>query len=220
MFRFYRFLLPSIVGVTVYIIINKCFPEKMKTKVERDLGGGDSGRSAIFKALFDKIMKDRALKVALLTVFFAAGAQHFQEEIESLLSHDIFKRICRRNVNGDLKLVCDIIDRNEFDVYSKPIRELLIANGLNHSDKVTLLKIKLDYIINGECYGKRRFLIMLLISALVTVTISGVSGLALFLEALYKLFKEGRISRALYEAILKSLAKKYGADIPPLEDFL
>jgi hypothetical protein len=43
-----------------------------------------------------------------------------------------------------------------------------------------------------------------------TVCVSGVGGLALFLEALYRLFQEGKISRALYEQILKAVAKKWG----------
>jgi len=45
-------------------------------------------------------------------------------------------------------------------------------------------------------------------TALITVCVSGVGGLALFLEALYRLFQEGKISRALYEQVLKIVTKQ------------
>jgi hypothetical protein len=45
--------------------------------------------------------------------------------------------------------------------------------------------------------------------ALITVCASGIGGLTLFLEALYRLLQEGKISRALYEQILKNVARRW-----------
>jgi len=69
--------------------------------------------------------------------------------------------------------------------------------------------LKLYYIINGECSGKSRFIIVLLLGLILTFTVSGLAGLMLILEALYHLFQDGKISKALYKAIVKALLKKY-----------
>lgn len=61
---------------------------------------------------------------------------------------------------------------------------------------------------------------MAIVAAVLTFTISGVGGLALILEALYRLFQEGRISKALYKQILKALARKWGGTNVPIDHFL
>jgi len=94
-------------------------------------------------------------------------------------------------------------------LHSKSIKELIVAENLSKDAKIDLLKIKLDFIINGQCAGKKRFLIVSIVAALITVCGSGVGGLALFLEAFYRLFQEGKISRALYEKILKLVGNKW-----------
>lgn len=207
MIKLSKILVPSVVGITVYIIINKIFPEKDIENIEKTIRGGAEGE-VWFKALIKKIITDKALKIALCSVFATAGIQHFQSEIEALLVDEIFQKICVKEVDGQLKIVCDIIKDHELDLHSKSMRELIVSESISRDDKIKLLKIKLDYIINGECAGKKRFFIVFILAILITVTISGVGGLALFLEALYRLFQEGKISRALYEAIIKSLKKK------------
>ena len=65
----------------------------------------------------------------------------------------------------------------------------MLCNSLSDEHKISLLKIKLDFILNVECTGKFRFLIMAIIAAILTFTTSGVGGLALILEALYRFFQ-------------------------------
>lgn len=77
------------------------------------------------------------------------------------------------------------------------MKELILSTNLTHEHKVTLLKIKLDHIINGCCGGKSRFLITALLGVILTFTISGVDGLSLILEALYRFFKERKISKVI-----------------------
>lgn len=79
---------------------------------------------------------------------------------------------------------------------------------MTQEQKISLLKIKLDFIINGECGAKTRFLVIAIIGTLFTFTVSGVGGLALILEALYRLFQEGIIGKALYKQILKALVRR------------
>jgi hypothetical protein len=85
--------------------------------------------------------------------------------------------------------------------------------------KVTLLKIKLDYIINGSCYSKTKFIVVIIVALLLTVTVSGLGGFTFFFEALLDLLQEGKISRALYNQILKAIKKKYANEAIP-DEFL
>ena len=61
---------------------------------------------------------------------------------------------------------------------------------------------------------------MAIVAAVLTFTVSGVDGLTLLLEALYRLFQEGKISKGLYKQILKALAKRWGGEAVPIEHFL
>lgn len=203
-------ILPAIVGISVYIVVSKLLPEELlNIDSEKDLRGGDIVRNHLIKKIVKKIMRDPALKIALISVFATAGFQHFNREIEKLLVDDVFNQICVKEVDGQLKIVCDTIKEHELDIYPKSIKELIVTSNLSKNDKINLLKIKLDFIINGECAGKKRFLIVSIVAALITVCVSGVGGLAIFLEALYRLFQEGKISRALYEQILKFATKRW-----------
>lgn len=51
---------------------------------------------------------------------------------------------------------------------------------------------------------------MAILGAVLAFTVSGISGLALILETLYRLFLEGRIGKALYKRVLKALSRKWG----------
>ena len=165
-------------------------------------------------------MKDKTLKLALISVFATAGIQYFQSEIIALLTDDVFNTLCVKDVDGELKIVCDIIQEHDLNSHVKSIKSLIVSTDLSSEQKISLLKIKLDFIINGECMGKKRFLVMPIVAAVLTFTVSGVGDLALLLEALYRLFQEGKISKRLYKQILKALAKRWGGEAVPIEHFL
>jgi hypothetical protein len=207
-----KILLPSIVGIVVYLTINKLFPEKLESW-EKDpikgLRGGD--RMRLVKQITERLLKDKALKIAIIYVFATAGIQHFQSEIEALLVDDVFNTLCVNGVeDSELKVVGDIVQEHNLNSHAKSIKSLLVSNNLSQEQKISLLKIKLDFIINGEYSGKRRFLVMTIIGAVLAFSVSGVGGLALILEALYRLFQEGKISKALYKQIVKALTKRGG----------
>ena len=183
-------------------------------------GGSEINLGKQVETVVKTILKDRALKIALLSIFLAAGSQHFQSEIEALLIDDVFNHICIRDVDGELKVVCNIIQEHELNLHVKSFKSLIISNSLTQEEKISLLKIKLDFIINGECMGKTRFLVVAILGAVLAFTISGVGGLALILEALYRLFQEGKIGKALYKQILRALARRWGVKNVPIEHLL
>ena len=92
-------------------------------------------------------MKDKALKIALLSIFTTAGIQYFQSEIEALLVDDVFKQLCVQKVDGELKIVCDIIQDHELNLHTKSMKSLIVSSNLGREEKICLLKIKLDFII-------------------------------------------------------------------------
>lgn len=211
---FSKILLPSIVGISVYLIINKLFPEKLESlgKNQNPIGnlrGGDRDRMRLAKKIAETLLKDKALKIAIISVFTTAGVQHFQDKIKALLVDDIFNTLCVKGVDVDdeLKIICDIVQEHDLNSHAKSIKLLIISNELSSEQKISLLKIKLDFIINGECMGKRRFLVIAIIAGLLTFTVSGVGGLALIFEAVYK-------------QIVKRLAKKWGVKAVPIEHLL
>ncbi len=212
-----KILLPTIVGIIVYILISKLLPgevEVFQGDPPKDVRGG---QIELAKRITKKLLNNNVLKLTLLSVFATAGIQYFQSEIEALLVDDVFKHLCGAKVDGELKVVCDIIQEHELNLHTKSIKSLIISNNLGREEKISLLKIKLDFIIHGECAGKRRFFIIAVLGAVISVSISGVSGLAglaLILEALYRLFQEGKISKALYKQILKVLAERAGVSVP------
>lgn len=208
--------LPTMVGISVYIVVSKLFPEKVSNiNSEKDLIDGEIVRSHLIKKIVKKTIHDRALKIAIISVFATAGFhQYFNQEIEALLVDNVFKELCVKKMDGRLKIVCDIIEEHELNLHSKSVQKLIITQDISKDEKINLLKIKLDFIINGEYGGKKRFIIVSIIAALITVCVSGVGGLAIFLEALYRLFQEGKISRAVFEqilneALLKSVVKRW-----------
>jgi hypothetical protein len=163
------------------------------------------------------ILTDRNIKIGLISIFAAGGVHHFNEEIAKLLLDNAFNQISVDEANGKLKIVCDIIKKHELEFHSEPIKQLILNQSLSKEDKINLLKIKLDSIINCEFAGKKRFLVASILAIIITLSFSGISGLSIFLEALYRLFQEGKLSKAVYEELKEIIEKKAGK--VPIEEF-
>lgn len=209
---------PLILGIIACIIVDKYFPEKISEITEinpqKDLRGGHIFKKEFFKKVYNSILKNRKLKILIISSFATIAAQNFTEEIIALLTDEELNKLCIKEVDGQLEIVCNIIKNHNLNLHNQAIRELILTKGISNNDKVNLLKIKLDFIINGECMGKTRFMIGIILSLVVAVCFSGVGGLALFLEALFRLFQEGKISEALYKQILKAVLKGK-MNVPP-----
>lgn len=88
-----------------------------------------------------------------------------------------------------------IIQEHDLNSDTKEIKKLILSNELSQENKISLLKIKLDYIVNGECEGKMRFVVVFLIGLIITFTISCRGGFTIILEALYQLFQAGKVRK-------------------------
>jgi len=95
----------------------------------KDLRGGSFEN--FLQALIKKIRTDRALKIAIFSLFVAMGTTYFNKEVETFLSDDLFKLLDARKVETDLKIVYNIIDQNDLTSYTQSIRSLI----LNSSEK-------------------------------------------------------------------------------------
>ena len=222
--KFFKALLPTIVSILTYLIVNKLFPENStpedlnKDPSDPAISLRGSSKTKLINQILRKILKDKAIKVALISLFATVGIQAFRSEIITLLSSDAVAKMCRSKPTGTAGLVCDIAKDHNLQEHSDSIRKLILERDLNNEQKITLLKIKLDYIINGEYGGRKRFYIVTLLGIILTLTISGIGGLALFLEALYRLFKEGKISRAVYLELVKYATRGKAVPIEHLLD--
>ena len=202
-----KLLFPSVVGILTYILVKKCFPVKFVDSKDGMTDVPRGGHNSLFE-LWQKLCNDRALKIALISVFGTAGIMHFNEEIVQFLSQAQFLHLCKNTDDKNLQIICNIAEKHDLLEHSAAVRELILNDKLTYNDKLNLLKIKLDFIINGECAGKKRFVVVTLLGLIITFSVSGVGGLALILEALYRLFQEGKISKAVYDALKNLLLSK------------
>jgi len=211
--KFSKIFVPSIIGVLTYIIANKLVRKNLPPKnPSTDLRGGNGDTVEIVtKTIFEKFTENGPLKLALISVFVTAMYYNFDDEIQKLLAADVFKLLSKKETKGNLKIVCYIVKEYNLDIHSPTMSELIVASHLSNPSKINLLKIKLDYLINGEFSGKKHFILKTVLSIILVITISGsgILSISLFLEALYKLFKEGRISEALYKQIVQALKEHY-----------
>lgn len=196
--RLVRLLTPTIVGLISYYIVYKLFPNESKridTFSEKNIRGGDN---ALYIKILDRIYNDNALKIGLIALFGTAGAMHFKDELVELLSNAQFLKLCNKEEKLINNPLCTLISKYELDKHTISIRKLILDNELDVESKIRLLTIKLGWIIRGEYAGKKRSLLIFLIGVIIAASLTGTGGLALMLEALYNLFKSGKLDEATY----------------------
>jgi len=245
---------PFVVGLIVYFTVRYLFPEKqisnLESEIKKDLDlsddttninfqkkigevrGGNLVRNNFVREVLKKsreFIKGKSLKAALISVFAAAAAGYFTDEVRALLLDNMLHKLRSQNLagklKGNLKIIVDIITENEIDLHPAIIKELIIDTKLSRFDKLTLLKVKLEYILSEDCTGKRRFIVVTFLAIIATIFLSGTAGLGLFLEALYELFKEGKLSKAIYnqlKEVIKSALNNSNMPMPnlPFDDSL
>jgi len=110
--------------------------------------------------------------------------------------------------------LCVLIRENNLACESDAINGILLDNNISYENKVRLVRIKLDWLIDGEYKGKKKMLITFLIGLIMCVAVSGTGGLAVMLDALYQLFKADKISDVTYRYLTERLFREAGKSIP------
>ena len=112
----FKLLIPSILGVSDYLITQKLFPEEVKNFDKNPMTAvrGGNNESKLFKRVFRAIIKDKTLKIALVVGFGTAGWTYFQNEAVALLADDTFNPLCVKDTSGNLEIVCDIVEKYDF----------------------------------------------------------------------------------------------------------
>lgn len=207
---FIRILRSVTVGVILYYVTKTVFPEKPMVEPipEKPLVDGTKPipRGGVLDHISKRILQDRAFKVAVIGATFAFGYDLFITEIIQLLSSP---ETFTEYEKGTLpKEIADMIE--EFELLDLPskIRGIVVKDNLSRDHKIVLLKIKLDSIINGDYPNKKLAVAAILASVLATVLLAGPYGIMLFLAALYQLWKEGKISTAMYKKISQEAIKQ------------
>jgi len=199
-----QFLLPTIVALTSFYLMNKFFPEKEEIDNNDDAmrvrGGGD----AIKIKLLEKILTNKALKVALILAFTSAGGLHYNKEIIKLLTDKQVISSCFKDGKILNEPICKLVRKYGLNLHTKQINELILNENLTRDDKISLLSIKFESVLHGDYAGKKQMFAVLALGVIIAVCVSGTGGLALILDALYKMFTSGKLSKAVYERLVKT----------------
>ena len=164
------------------------------------------GTKKFIKNLIARIFEDPAFKRAIITALTAYGLNRFMAEILPLFSSDqTMKAIEDGKIPIKINEIINDLDLEELD---SSISKLVLNKDLSEDQKIKILTIKLNRLINGEYSNKTIVVVAILISILLSLIIFERSGLRIFLSAIYRLWKEGKISRETYERLAKEAIRK------------
>lgn len=206
---FIRVIKTWLVGVVAYQICKKIFPEKklvepifLDSPVSDSIEPIPRGGNFLTRTA-KRLIEDRAFKFAIAAATTYFGYDMFQEEILALLSSENLIEECLKK-NGNVKTeICEIVEELDLVGLKQNVRELLVKENLTRDQKITLLKIKLDAVFNGEYPNKKLASLAILTAIMASIMLVGPYGIMIFLSAIYQLWKEGKISTAVYNQMKK-----------------
>lgn len=206
---FKRTLIYITVGTVTYIFVNRFFPGKKPEIIEMDPDLVRGGAEVVRVPMWTKLLSDPALKIGIMSVFLTHFVFVYQNELVAILSSQAVLDVARKRKGECAKLINDFAVENDLEQYTTKVRELIVKDNLTFTDKVKSLKYKLGYILKGKFTGKKRALALLLIGIVITCSVTGIGGLCMILDALKKLFEEGKISEAVYIELVEHAKRKF-----------
>lgn len=194
-----------------YFIVKKFFPEKSKviTK-ETDLRGGDN---TLVPHVISLLVKDRAIKIAIASLFSTAMLNEFNEGILLGL------------IQSSPSILAAPHDKKRFFYLSKKVRrilgtpdiielrELLLDKHLSNHDKIALLKIKIESILKHLHGRKRIYFITTLLSLLIFLLGNNTPIFTLFWASLPELFNTSEMREDIDEYLIE-LYQEFNAPLP------
>jgi hypothetical protein len=198
-------LLYTFVGVGSYLFTKKFFPEKPKSGL--DVRGSNPTASTGILAL---ILKDRATKIAIISVFGTIIGNELHQEIISILLKSSPAILAapgdKIRLNSKVRRILQNTDLAD-------ATEILLDNTLTNSDKLEFLKIKVKAILKGLKGKKRIYFIMTLLSLLIFLFGNSTPAFTFFWANLRELFGATDLSEDLDQYIIEWY-KEFNAPIP------
>lgn len=194
-----KFFVPAIIGINVYIVVNKFFPDRnypnylLCKNIIRD-------RKNLIRKIIKKIKYDKALKIALIA-FFATSL--------------VYNLVIIETFNGKIRIFfynpC-IKTKYELQISYKFRKSKELTNEINSSKSRNVFNSKLFTTdkSSGErtCIGKvkvkfksnlNKLLLFSSIALLIAVCVLNSDEIVSFREALYRLFKEEEIPEKYFK---------------------
>lgn len=200
-----RLLKSSLVYLITYYFCQKFFPGKKMVESDDPKLIPDKMEPAFnvpkgvyrFQNLKKRFQEDRALRIALFAATAFFGYDTFQAKILSLICSDkLVKEPANRTVKINMFQMAEELDLLNL---KENVRKMLIKEDLTQDQKVTLLKIKLDSVLNSEYPNQNIALIAILTAIMAAISVVGPYGITTFLAAIHQLWQEGKISTAVYK---------------------
>lgn len=202
--KFFPYLLPHFINIIYLLIKNKFFTKGAsfeKNPTETNL----SKRRIIIEAV-KTFVRSRGFKIAMLANLGVGSWNYFypDQEFEELLVTEVLKLCLPKE---DEEIFCNLLNLTELELHSLSFKELIIAENVENIKKIDMIKIRLDFLINHEGIYKWRFLLISSIAVIISLCGSGTAAIALFMQALSDLLKEGKISKTMYDILIKIIQK-------------
>lgn len=214
-----------------FFLLQKIFPQKENktTTEEKDTVGKDikvEVKNNGIKNLTKRIWTQRNFKIVLLSFLPAVGFTYFQPPIQSLLTDEVFNHLSNpEKLESDLGIVLKGVEledlRNKAESVekflekhnlideTKGIQTILTNEKFNDQQKIELIALRLEWMVNSPYPGKKRYIFVAIFAIIVGVITSRVEGLRFLVKALRLLWEEGRITTALYNSLIHALATKF-----------
>ena len=183
---FTNFFWYTFVTLSTYFFIKKYFPEK--SKYDSNVRGGDLNPPT---GILKLILKDRAVKVAIIALVATVIGNELQQEIVSILLKAFPPILPAREKQLQLNpKVMRILQSTELT----EVKELLLDQTLTKTDKLKLLKIKIKFILKGLKGKQRTYFILTLLSLLTFLFRNNTPAFVFFWANLRELFVATNLS--------------------------
>lgn len=204
-----KFTKSGVAAIITYLTSKLLLSKKIENNENlKDISNENLSRIQNLKKLVSNIMKSKVFKIAVLVFGLTLAINMF---FGKLIIAEILKILGKQT--DDLKLPQEMIHDLNLYHHTQSIKTLLANENLSERDRISLLKIRLDFLVNGEAIGKESIVVLSILIYLLGLT-SNLGKLYTFLAALFRLFKKGRISKDLYMELLGYIIAR-GVNVPP-----
>ena len=195
-----------VVILTVSNVLYELYRKKYGT--QEDLTTGDKEVLPRYKRLLKKFKESVKLRSALTAFLILISCATSYNRPRSVNFGDrqnpLSFTLPQKEVTEDeFMRFINFISSDQITKDRREIGETIIDNDLDRDIKIVILKYKLNSIINIQGRKENSVFLALAIQTILSGTVPGYYGLRLLLAALEKLFDEGKLSKELFQHLMK-----------------